>query len=252
MSAEFPFTGQTILVTGASSGIGRATALLLASQGAMVLLNGRNIESLENVAASIGPDRAAIVPHDLFAMDDAFTWVGELIKKWGPLNGLVHSAGIRNVTPIRLAKQSQVEQEFNLHVQVPLGLLQGFRKRRPKDLPGSVVLVSSVMGLVGAPLQASYSAAKSAMIGLVKSAALELAQEGIRVNAVAPGCVETEMLASFKETLTDEQFSQIVATHPLGLGSATDVAHAIAFLLGDTARWITGTTLVVDGGYSAQ
>lgn len=252
MSAFLPFEGKTFLVTGASSGIGRATSQLLAMQGAKVLLNGRNEEALAYTAASIPKGQAVCLPHVLRDLDDTAIWVSELVKVHGPLDGLVHSAGIRSALPLRMLKGITVAQEWQLHVQVPMGLLKGFRQRRPKGLPGAVVLVSSVMGLNGAPLQVSYCAAKSAMLGLVRSAALELAPEGIRVNAVAPGCVATEMMASFQEMLTEEQFADIVAQHPLGLGTPEDVAHAAAFLLGDTARWITGTTLVVDGGYTAQ
>lgn len=244
--------GRAILVTGASSGIGQAIACLLAQSGEKVLLSGRNVEALEACAHSIGHDQAVVLPHELKDMSESAAWMSEVVRTWGPLKGLVHSAGIRNVMPLRLLKQGPMEAEWRLHVEVPLGLIQGFRSRRPKGMPGSIVLVSSVMGLVGAPSQTSYSAAKSAMCGLVKSAALELAPEGIRVNAVAPGCVLTDMLASFKAKLTEEQFTQVIAAHPLGLGSPVDVAHAVRFLLGDTARWITGTTLVVDGGYSAQ
>jgi NAD(P)-dependent dehydrogenase (short-subunit alcohol dehydrogenase family) len=198
----------------------------------------------------MGQGQSVILPHELTDMDDACSWILGLVKEWGPLHGLVHSAGIRNVLPLRAIKQAGIEREWRIHVQVPLGLIKGFRQRRPKDLPGAIVLVSSVMGIVGAPLQTSYSSAKAAMGGLVRSAALELAPELIRINAVAPGCVETEMLATFRGSLTNEQFTAVVASHPLGLGSSVDVAEAVAFLLG--AKWITGTTLVVDGGYSAQ
>ena len=246
------FQGQTFLVTGASSGIGRACAERLVGLGARVLLGGRNQEALEASAEALGRDRAIPAVHELTDMDDACAWVSELSRAWGPLRGLAHSAGTRTVLPLRMLKRRAAEAEYRLHVEVPMGLIQGFRSRRPKGEAGSIVLVSSVMGLVAAPSQASYCAAKAAMGGLVRSAALELAPEGIRVNAVAPGCVETDMLSGFRDKLTPEQFDQVVRSHPLGLGSPLDVACAVTFLLGGCARWITGSTLVVDGGYSAQ
>lgn len=247
-----PFAGQTLLVTGASSGIGRAVARLLVLQGARVLLGGRDAARLAAEAEAMGPGRAIPAPHHLQDLDDACAWVGELAQAWGPLGGIVHAAGVRSGQPIRMVQQAHLARLMALHVQVPLGLIKGFRLRRPRGLPGAVVLLSSVLGLVGAPLEAAYGAAKAALGGLVRCAALELAPEGIRVNAIAPGYVETGMLASFRETLTEEQFARIVARHPLGLGQPEDVAHAAAFLLGGTARWVTGTTLVVDGGYTAQ
>jgi len=250
--SPLPFQGQTILVTGASSGIGRAVARLLAHQGARVLLGGRDAERLEMEAKALGPERAVGVPMDLVDLDGACQWVGELVQIHGPLSGIVHSAGIRSGVPIRMLKQAGMTRMMAIHVDVPLGLIKGFRQRRPGGLPGAIVLISSVLGLVGSPSEVAYCAAKAAMGGVVRSAALELAAEGIRVNAVAPGFVESEMLSAFRKTLTEEQFAQIVARHPLGLGRPEDVAQAAAFLLGDTARWITGTTLVVDGGYIAQ
>lgn len=246
------FQGQTILITGASSGIGRSTAIHLATQGARVLLCGRNQEALGVTARQIPDELVVLVPHDLQDLNDACLWVTELSKRWGPLDSIVHAAGNRHVIPIRMLKQTILEEELRIHVQVPIGLIKGFRQRRPKGLGGSVVLVSSVMGLVGAASQTSYGAVKSAMIGMVRSAALELASEGIRLNAVAPGCVQTEMMDAFRSTLTDEQYNDLVAQHPLGLGTPEDVAYAISFLLGKSSRWITGTTLIVDGGYTAR
>jgi NAD(P)-dependent dehydrogenase (short-subunit alcohol dehydrogenase family) len=222
------------------------------AQGARVRLGGRNREALAAVAEALGPDRAIPAARDLEDLDGACAWVGELTQEFGPLAGIVHSAGIRSGQPLRLLKQAHLAKVLALHVEVPLGLIKGFRQRRPKGLPGSIVLLSSVLGLVGSPLETAYSAAKAALGGVVRSAALELAPEGIRVNAIAPGYVQTEMLEGLRQTLTEEQFAQIVNRHPLGLGQPEDVAHAAVFLLGGTARWITGTTLVVDGGYTAQ
>jgi NAD(P)-dependent dehydrogenase (short-subunit alcohol dehydrogenase family) len=108
------------------------------------------------------------------------------------------------------------------------------------------------MGLAGAPATVAYAASKGALNALTRSMAVELAREKIRVNTVAPGHVATEMSDRLREFLTPEKYAMIEAAHPLGLGTATDVAYAVAFLLADTGRWITGSTLVVDGGYTAQ
>ena len=131
-------------------------------------------------------------------------------------------------------------------------LAKGFRQKGVHTDSGSIVLMASVMGLVGAVGRSVYCSSKGAVVGLTKSLALELARDGLRVNCVAPAFVATSMFQEMKTQLGAEQIGAIESAHPLGIGEPRDVAHAIAFLLADTGRWITGTTLVVDGGYTAH
>lgn len=246
------FNRGLFLVTGGSSGIGRAVAQSLARNGARVLVNGRDQARLEQTVASLEGEGHTAVPAALDDLERTSAWVGELARRHGPLTGIVHSAGIHSGVPLRLIKQAHLSELMKINVDVALGLLKGLRMRGSHGPGASVVLVASVMGLVGASAKTAYSAGKGALIALARCAAIELAAEDIRVNCVAPGCVETEMLDEIRSQLTDEQFEAIRAQHPLGLGRPEDVAQAVGFLLSDAARWITGTTLVVDGGYSAQ
>ncbi len=131
-------------------------------------------------------------------------------------------------------------------------LTKAFRQTGGSTPGSSVVFLSSITGMVGRPAISIYSASKAALIGLTKSLAIELARDRVRVNCVAPAFVQSEMSERLREMLTPEQFEAIEKMHPLGLGTARGVANAVAFLLADTGRWITGSVLVVDGGYSAH
>jgi NAD(P)-dependent dehydrogenase (short-subunit alcohol dehydrogenase family) len=245
-------SGRRLLVTGASSGIGRATAILLSRLGASLVLNGRNREQLEATHALLDPASHVISPGDLSLTHSIEGWLSELVNEHGPLDGMVHSAGIHAVRPVRFQGLDEVQEVMSLNVGAAIALAKGFRKRLAHSNHSSIVFLASVMGLVSQPGLAAYSASKGAILALTRSLALEFAEEGIRVNAVAPGQVRTELTTRQFASLTDEQIDSITKMHPLGLGSADDVAHPIAFLLSDAARWITGTTLVVDGGYMAH
>jgi NAD(P)-dependent dehydrogenase (short-subunit alcohol dehydrogenase family) len=131
-------------------------------------------------------------------------------------------------------------------------LTKGFRQKKVNRAGGSVVYISSVAGLIGQTGHVEYCASKSALVGACKAAALELARENIRVNCIAPGLVKTEMMEKSLKTLSPDQLKAIEAYQPLGLGSPRDVSNAVAFLLADTGKWITGTTFVVDGGYTVH
>ena len=141
---------------------------------------------------------------------------------------------------------------MRINVTAALCLAKAFRQKNVSTAGSSIVYLSSVMGIVGQSGQTAYSASKGALVTLAKSLTLELSRENIRVNCVAPAVVNTEMSEKMFQSLTPEQVKQIESMHPLGIGTPRDVANAIAFLLADTGRWITGTTLVVDGGYTAH
>lgn len=243
---------RTIMVTGASSGIGRETAILLSQLGARVVLVGRNRGELETTLSRLEGAGHVVAPFDLTSVDDIPRWMKELVPQSGALHGLVHSAGIQLTKPLRVVSSGDIDQVMTINVSAACGLVRGFRQKGVVAPPGSVVLLSSVSGIAGQPGNSVYSASKGALVALARSLALELAREKIRVNCVAPALVHTEMAEKMREALTPEQFDQIDKMHPLGIGLPRDVAHAIAFLLADTGRWITGTTLVVDGGYTAH
>jgi NAD(P)-dependent dehydrogenase (short-subunit alcohol dehydrogenase family) len=155
-------------------------------------------------------------------------------------------------SPLRITTGANLEELMRVNVTAAFALARAFRQKGVSSPGSSLVFLSSVMGIVGQSGQTAYSASKGALISLTKSLALELSRENIRVNCVAPALVRTEMSNKMLQALTPDQVTQIEAMHPLGIGAPRDVANAIAFLLADTGRWITGTTLVVDGGYTAH
>jgi NAD(P)-dependent dehydrogenase (short-subunit alcohol dehydrogenase family) len=252
--AENPLelTGRRVLVTGASAGIGRETAILLGALNARLVLAGRNEQRLRQTLACLDGEGHSMEVVDLAAVEQIPEWMRRIAAAGGPLNGLVHAAGKQIVAPIRALSPQSLDSLMKTNLYSAVMLARGFCQKDCGAPGGSIVFVSSVMAMVGQPARAAYGASKAALVGLTKSLALELARDRIRVNCVAPAFVQTGMLDRVREMLSAEQFAALEQAHPLGFGTPRDVAHAIAFLLADTGRWITGSTLVVDGGYSAQ
>jgi len=246
-------TGLRILVTGASSGIGRETAILLSQLGASLTISARDEVRLNQTRSEMSGDYHHIASFDVRELDAIPAWIKALAAAQGPFHGLVHSAGIHRAAPLRALNATALDELMRVNVHSAAMLAKGFRQKgcRNPDI-GSIVLLASVAGLAGEPGISAYSASKAAVFGLTRCLAVELAPEGIRVNAVAPGFVRSEMGDRLKEMLTAEQFAAIERNHPLGLGTVRDVANGIAFLLSPASRWITGTTLVIDGGYTAH
>ena len=247
------FDGQTILVTGASSGIGRETAILLSQLGAKVVLVARDLERLHATLAGMSGDDHLVVAVDLTDIADMGGWLKTITSESGPLSGLVHCAGVHRLIPIRGITQQSIDDLMKINFVTALALAQAARQRGTYVARQmSIVFVSSVMALVGQPGATVYSGTKGALVAASRSLALELVQQGIRVNCVVPGQVKTPMTRSQKQMLTAAQFQQIEDMHPMGIGEPLDVAYACTYLLSNMARWVTGTALVVDGGYSAH
>lgn len=245
-------TGRVILVTGASSGIGLATAIFLSQLGARIVLMARHQEGLGAALAQLEGTGHRVEPFDLSEAETIPNLLKELSSELGPINGLVHCAGSQAIRPLRILSTKDVEGMFRLNVTAALMLAKGFRQKGVHTTSGAIVFVSSVMGTVGAPGRSAYCAGKGALQAMARSLALELAPEGIRVNCVAPGYVRTPMLEQAGAIIGAEGVRRMEEMHPLGFGEARDVAHAIGFLLSDESRWITGSTLTVDGGYTAH
>jgi NAD(P)-dependent dehydrogenase (short-subunit alcohol dehydrogenase family) len=241
-----------VLVTGASAGLGQETALLLARLGARVTLVARDKGRLDETICRLeGRDHRAI-SWDLSDFDAIPDLVKQSVDALGPLDGLVHCAGVQIMRPVSMLTANHLDQTLRLNVNAALGLVKSLASPGQFRKPASCVLLASVMGMVGQPVQAAYSASKGALIAMARSLALELARQQVRVNCVAPSVVAAGMGLAIEKNLAPEQFEKVVQLHPLGLGKALDVASAVAFLVSGAARWITGTTLVVDGGYTAQ
>jgi NAD(P)-dependent dehydrogenase (short-subunit alcohol dehydrogenase family) len=252
MFAREAFAGTTILITGASSGIGRATAGLLAECGARLVLNGRDGERLDAAVSGLAGDGHAAVPASLDDADQTAELVKTSAAAHGPFDGIFHCAGREFVRPMRMTKRQQLDELFAAATFGALGIARAASQKGVVADGASLLFMSSVAGMRGTAGMVGYSAAKAAVDGMVRSLAAELAPRRIRANSLAAGAVQTEMHERLSATLGADAISDYENRHLLGFGRVEDVASAAAFLLGSGSAWITGTTLVVDGGYSVR
>jgi NAD(P)-dependent dehydrogenase (short-subunit alcohol dehydrogenase family) len=237
--------GRRILVTGASSGIGQAVARLCAAEGARVLGTGRRAEALQELAGVRG------FACDLLEPGAPEACVAECVEHFGGLDGVVHAAGtvLRGEDP-RSTPDEQIDGVLASNLTLPLRIARASLGALTRG--GSLVLVSSQLGRIGAPGYASYCAAKGGVEALVRALAVDVGPDGIRVNTVAPGLVRTPMAYVGRDNF-EELVPAIAERHPLRrIGEAGDIAGPVAFLLSDAAAWITGQTIVVDGGFTIQ
>jgi NAD(P)-dependent dehydrogenase (short-subunit alcohol dehydrogenase family) len=234
---------KTILITGSSSGIGRATAILCDHLGARIILNGRNNEELLKTKKLLKND-PEIITADLSIEEE----ISKMISQLSPIDGLVHCAGIVKPYAIKYLKSKHINEVMNINFTSGV-LLSSFLLNSKKLNPGaSVVFISSVSAWHPYTGGAIYSASKSALEAFARSFALENSSKKIRANIVAPALVKTKILEDTEQSYTKEEFEEITRQYPLGLGEPEDVANAIVFLLSDKSRWITGTTIKMDGG----
>jgi len=245
--------GRHVLVTGAASGIGRATAHLLARLGARLTLIDRDEEGLQGTLEGLGDGGHLVLAADLRDLAGIEALMLRSADRNGLLQGAVHAAGIQRILPAKALTPEGWRELMTVNAEAGLALARAFPGRKISGGgPGSIVFISSVIGLAGSPGAVAYSMSKGALHGLTASLALEFAPKRIRVNCVAPGFVRTPLFDRTASTWDAATWAAVEARHPLGFGEPEDVANAAAFLLADTGRWITGTVLVADGGYLAQ
>ena len=245
-----PFTleGKTILVTGASSGIGRGIAIECSKIGATVVLNARNEERLKETLSMMEGDHHQTIIADIASQEE----IDRLVAGLPVLDGCVLCAGIPQVCLVKHFKRQDIEDIFSVNTFAPIMITSSLVKKKKIHKGSSVVLVESISGVfVGTKGDVSYNASKAALNGFLKGAALELAGQGIRINAVNPGLVPTNIL-----NLTNEMFAEthhtdiMVESYPLKrYGTPEDIAYGCIYLLSDASSWVTGTNLVIDGGY---
>ena len=243
--------GKRILITGASQGIGAACARLCAEFGAEVVLVARNMDKMKEIESSLlGKNHVCISYdlHDLTLAEDIFRKATADGKK---LDGFIHAAGVAPIVPIRALNMEMIQDIFYINFFSFL-ILSKFFLRNKYSISGSIVAISSVAGTVGCPGMSVYGASKGALNAAIKSIALEVAGKGYRANVVSPSNIRTEMLEKMFETISESERERIESKQPLGLGRPEDVASAVVYLLSEASSFITGTELIVDGGYLAQ
>jgi NAD(P)-dependent dehydrogenase (short-subunit alcohol dehydrogenase family) len=247
----FSLTGKHIVITGASSGIGRQCAIACSQLGANVTLVARSKERLMETSEHLLPGNHRHYALDITEYDRVEPLISEIIQTSGKISGFIHSAGIESTLPFKATKPNTLKKIFETNVVAGFEWARILTDKKFAAVEGgSIIFIASVMGLVGKPGLIAYSSSKGALIAGCKSMALELAAKNIRVNCISPGMVKTEMMNAVFDSLSEQAVDNIIKAHPLGLGQPTDVAWACTYLLSDAARWITGSNLVIDGGYS--
>ncbi|MGO9646478.1 MAG: SDR family NAD(P)-dependent oxidoreductase [Terriglobales bacterium] len=245
--------GKVAIVTGAGAGIGRACAVVMAREGARLVLVGRRQEKLQQLVREIGTS-ALVIAADVSKKSDVEDLVARTVAKFGSINVLLNNAGVLHIGNVEQITEEQWDETFNTNVRGLWLLSRAVLPHMRKAGGGSIINMASVLGINGARNRASYAPSKGAVVLLTKCMAIDHGHENIRVNAICPSFVETDLTAAVLRTAADPQAvrRERVAAHPLGrLGKPEDIAGLAVYLASDESSWVTGSVFPVDGGYLA-
>jgi NAD(P)-dependent dehydrogenase (short-subunit alcohol dehydrogenase family) len=246
MYNPFSLENKTILVTGASSGIGKATAIECSKMGAKVVITGRNAERLQQTFGQLDQTKQ----NDYVAGDlTSEEFITELVGSVLSVDGVVLCAGIPDRTPMKFATPKRFLNVLNINLLSQTNLIRELLKTRKINKNASMVFISSVGAYKVAPGLSLYSAAKSALISIMKGVAVELSARKIRANAILPSMVKTPLI-NMDSSISTEDWEKDEARYPLGYGEPEDVAFASIYLLSDASKWMTGSEIVIDGGFA--
>ncbi|MCO3810633.1 SDR family oxidoreductase [Pseudomonas aeruginosa] len=242
----FSLSGRRILVTGASSGLGLAIAQSCARMGAELIVTGRDQTRLDGCLTTLQsiselPHRA--VQADLRVAEERAAVVAAVDSE---IHGLVHSAGISRLCPVRMMTEAHLHEVQSINVDSPMLLTQALLKRNLVVPGGSILFIASIAAHIGVAGVGAYSGTKAALIAMSRCLAMEVVKRNIRVNCLSPSLVETPLLDAATQTVGSMDGQR--SNHPMGFGKPEDIANAAIFMLSDASRWVTGTTLVMDGG----
>lgn len=239
--SAFSLEGKVVLVTGASSGLGKQIAISCARRGARVVITGRDGSRLQQTFDLLdGEGHLQVLAEQTLTQDRT-----ALVKAIPALNGIVHCAGKQMLSPIRLLSEALMTQMYEVNFLAPVMLTQQLLQAKKLAPGSSMVFMLSTSAHIGTSAVGPYSAMKSGLLGIIRCLAMEQGKHRMRVNGISPSVVPTTMWGD------DEQSAPLQAQrarHPLGLGTPEDVANAAIYLLSDASRWVTGTSLVMDGG----
>lgn len=246
MHNPFSLAGKKILVTGASSGIGKSVAIECSKMGATVYITGRNLDNLNKTFLELeGSENVSIVA-DVTNTPE----LDALVTQLPVLDGIVHSAGVSHPTPFPFVNEEIINQTFSVNFNAPVLLNVSLLKQKKINKKASIVFISSISGVhISSPGGSVYSASKAAINGIMQGMAIDLAGKGIRVNSINPGMVETDIL--LESGITEEQLLDEKKKYPLKrFAQPSEIAYAAIYLLSDASQWVTGSNLKVDGGYT--
>lgn len=241
----FSLQGKTVLITGASSGIGKATAIACSKMGATIVATGRNMQKLEATLAELEGKSNVIISADLIKPED----ITHLIEQLPKLDGVVHCAGIGNRQPAKLVTEDELDRVMNTNFKAAVMLQTELMNGKKLNKSGSIVFIASAAVHMPACGNAVYSASKAAIIGYARCLSLELAPRGIRVNCICPAMVWTDLI--MQEGVGKEELAQAQQKYPLKrYGEPDDVANLAIYLLSDASQWMTNSCIDITGGTS--
>ena len=241
---------KNIIIFGATSGIGKSLSMFLDKFGANLILIARDKKHLNVIAKKI-KRKTQLFICDFNDNQEIKTTFNKIRKLNIKIDGLVYLGGVHLIKPISLTELKDLNYLLNVNLIAPYLILKEFSSNFLRSKMSSVVFITSISALAGQSALSAYAATKGAIISLTKSAAIEMARNKIRVNCIAPGHLEgTKMSNETKSLLTDAQYNNLVSSHPLGIGKPIDVSRCIGYLLSDASKWITGSVIKIDGGFS--